>query len=302
MKGKSMEDVISTRCLDFLPFKWSEKNRSERTCCLICIHPTDRLGEVIPLGGGEMVIGREPGCDVELSDDSVSRRHALLRPAEAGFVVVDLGSTNGTYVNESRVDVRALEPSDRLRFGNQIFIYLSADRLEAAYFENAYRMMTTDGLTHAYNKRYLMDVAERELRRTARTLRPLSLLMIDIDDFKSVNDTFGHLAGDEVLIEFSRRLRLALRGDEMLARYGGDEFCIVLPDTALCDALHVGERLRFVVAEKSFPTERAAVGVTVSIGVACAEANSQMSAAQLFEQADTQLYAAKRAGRNQVVG
>jgi diguanylate cyclase (GGDEF)-like protein len=297
-----MEDVLSTRCLDFLPFNWSEKNRAERACCLICIHPTDRLGQAIPLGNAEILIGRDAGCHVELPDDSVSRRHALLRPTETGFVVVDLGSTNGTYVNESRVDVRVLEPSDRVRFGNQIFKYLSADRLEAEYFENAYRMMTTDGLTQVYNKRYLIDVAERELRRTARTLRPLSLLMIDLDDFKSINDTFGHLAGDEVLIEFSRRLRLALRGDDVLARYGGDEFCLVLPDTALCDALHAAERLRVVVVEKSFPTEHAAVGVTVSIGVACAEANSQMSVAQLIEQADRQLYAAKRAGRNQVVG
>ncbi len=297
-----MQDVFSTQCLDSLPFNRGEKNRPERTSCLVCIHPSDRLGEVIPLGNTEVLIGRDADCDVELPDDSVSRRHTLLRPSGSGFVAIDLGSTNGTYVNDTRVEMHALEPSDRLRLGNQIFKYLSADRSEAEYFENAYRMMTTDGLTQVHNKRYLLDVAERELRRAARTGKPMSLLMIDIDRFKLINDTYGHLAGDEVLIEFSRRLLAALRGDEVLARYGGEEFCLLLPDTALADAMKAGERVRAVVCQSDFMTEHAQVSVTVSVGVACAEPPMETTAVELIEQADKQLYVAKRGGRNRVIG
>ena len=117
-----------------------------------------------------------------------------MRPADAGFVVVDLGSTNGTFVNDIRVDMHTLAPGDRLRLGNQIFKFLSADRFDAEFLENAYRMMTTDGLTQVHNRRYLLDVIDRELRRRNRTLRPLSVLMIDVDRFKTINDSFGHLA------------------------------------------------------------------------------------------------------------
>jgi diguanylate cyclase (GGDEF)-like protein len=262
----------------------------------------DRMGQVIELSDAELTVGREPGCGLELHDDSVSRRHALLQPGGEGYVVVDLGSTNGTYVNDTRIETRALEPSDRLRFGNQIFKYLAADRFETEYFENAYRMMTTDGLTEAYNKRYLFDMCERELRRSQRTGRPLSVLMIDIDRFKSINDTFGHLAGDEVLIELSRRLRSKLRGDEVLARYGGEEFCLLLPETSHGDAIRAAERLRAVVADARFNTQHANVSMTVSIGTACSQATLDVSASDLIEQADKQLYAAKRAGRNRVEG
>ena len=209
-----MQDGLMTRCTEFMPIDWPGKDQTSRICCLVCIHPVDRLGQVVELSSSELLIGRDSACDLELSDDSVSRRHALLRPTAKGFTVVDLGSKNGTFVNDIRVDEHGLEPSDRLRFGSQIFKYLSPDRFEAAYFENAYRMITTDGLTQAYNRRYFFDMTDRELKRLRRTAKPLSLLMVDIDQFKAINDTYGHLAGDEVLIEVSSRL-LNLRGDEV---------------------------------------------------------------------------------------
>jgi diguanylate cyclase (GGDEF)-like protein len=295
-------EVLPTRCLESLAFNFHPTNRPDRTCCLICVHPADRLGRLIELTAKEMLIGRDAVCDLELVDDSVSRRHARLRPIGDGFEVVDLGSTNGTFVNDVRVKAHKLEPGDRIRLGNQIFKYLSADRFEADFLENAYRMMTTDGLTQAYNRRYLIDVAERELLRTRRTGRPLSLLMIDVDQFKSINDRFGHLAGDEVLIELSQRLKATLRGDEVLARFGGEEFCLLLPDTSLDDAVVAAERLRATVAASPCGTEHANVPVTVSVGVACAPAASEMSPLDLIALADKQMYIAKRAGRNQVAG
>lgn len=297
-----MQDGLLTRGCDILQCDLENRNGGERTCCLVCIYPAERLGRVIKLGKDDLLIGRDSGCDLELPDDSVSRRHALIRRAASGYTVIDAASKNGTYLNGVRVDARQLEPGDRLRIGGHIFKYLSADRFEAEYFETTYRMMTTDGLTEVYNKRYLFEVAERELRRTKRTGRPLSVLMIDIDAFKSVNDAFGHLTGDEVLVELTRRLRSTLRGDEVLARYGGEEFCLLLPETDMSEALEGGERIRAAVAEQSFPTEHGEVAVTISIGAACDQGASDISAIDLVEQADKQLYAAKRAGRNRVIG
>jgi diguanylate cyclase (GGDEF)-like protein len=298
----NVRETFVTRLSDSFLRNLPQDGQMDKNCCLVCIHPAERLGKVFKLEAGEVLVGRDPDCQLELTDDSVSRRHALLRGTEEGFVVIDLGSTNGTYVNDTRIDMVALQPGDRLRFGNQIFKYLSTDRFEAEYFDHAYRMITTDGLTQVCNKRYLIDVAERELRRTLRTGRALSLLMIDADHFKLINDSLGHLTGDEVLIELSRRLQASLRGDEVLARYGGEEFCVLMPDTALLAAIQAGDRLRRVVADQDFVTERARVPVTVSIGVASSEGHKPISLSQLLELADKQLYAAKTAGRDRVVG
>ncbi|HWB10860.1 MAG TPA: GGDEF domain-containing protein [Pirellulales bacterium] len=305
-----MADLTATRWSESLQGRWPQGELEERTDCLVCIYPPERLGSIAKLTDREFVIGRDSACDLELPDESVSRRHAVLRPAMDCYLLIDVGSTNGTYVNEMPISAQRIESGDRLRFGNQIFKFLSTDRFEAEFFETAYRFMTTDGLTQIYNKRYLMEVADRELRRASRANIPFSVLMIDVDYFKSINDDHGHLVGDEVLIELARRLRSVLRGGEVLGRYGGEEFCLLLPDTGQEEARQTGERLRAVVAERSFRYDGKELAVTVSIGAATAEPAAQMTATQttatqttaadLMAAADVQLYAAKRAGRNRV--
>lgn len=274
---------------------------ARETSSLIRIYPAEGIGELWQLGSERVVIGRDVCSDLQLADDSVSRRHACVEPVADGYQVSDLGSTNGTYINDQRITESRLRPGDRLRLGNQILKFLSADRMEAAYHETIYKIMTTDGLTQAYNKRYFLEVAEREFLRSQRSGQPLAVLMIDADRFKAVNDTYGHLAGDEVLSELSRRIRSLLRRDEVLARYGGEEFILLLPDTPLAEACAVGERVRRAVAEHPFQTEQAALEVTVSIGVATTELSSLASVAELIEHADQCLYAAKQAGRNRVL-
>jgi diguanylate cyclase (GGDEF)-like protein len=130
----------------------------------------------------------------------------------------------------------------------------------------------------------------------------LSLLMLDIDHFKQINDQFGHMTGDEVLIEISRRLRSTLRGDEVFARYGGEEFCLLLPDTALAESLQVAERMRSAVSSTEIVTEHASLPVTLSIGATCTQDDATLNTAQLIERADRNLYTAKHAGRNRIVG
>ncbi len=293
-------NLMATRWSEALQGRWPQGGLEERTDCLVCIYPSDRLGSIVKLTGGDFVIGLDAACDLELADDSVSRRHAVLRPGTDGYVLTDTGSTNGTYVNEVPVTSRLVASGDRLRFGNQIFKFLSTDRFEAEFFETAYRFMTTDGLTQIYNKRYLLDVVDRELHRACRANVPFSVLMIDVDYFKSINDDHGHMVGDEVLIELARRLRSSLRGGEVLGRYGGEEFCLLLPEAGPEEARQTGERLRAVVAEKPFRCDHKELPVTVSVGAATAEPTAETTAAELMAAADVQLYAAKRAGRNRV--
>jgi diguanylate cyclase (GGDEF)-like protein len=246
-------------------------------------------------------LGRDASCEIELHDDSVSRKHAAIEPVAEGYLLTDLASRNGTYLNDQRIDARMLQNGDRIRLGNQILKFLSTDRIEADYHETVYKFMTTDGLTQVHNKRYLLEVLERECHRARRTSRPLSLLLMDLDRFKLINDTYGHLAGDEVLAEFCRRCRELLRRDEVLARYGGEEFALLMADTPIGTAYEVAERIRQAVAQSTFKTEQADIPVTVSMGAAETLGEGEAAAQELIQRADGLLYAAKQAGRNRVM-
>jgi diguanylate cyclase (GGDEF)-like protein len=252
------------------------------------------------LTGGRVLVGRDPLAQLSIEDESVSRRHALIESTPEGDNVQDLESTNGIWVNEQRVLAKRLEPGDRVRFGNQIFTYLSASSIEAQYHESVYKMMTTDGLTQVHNKRFLLESLERELVRVRRRRSPLCVLMMDIDHFKSVNDRYGHLAGDAVLVEFSRRVASVLEGDELLARYGGEEFTLVMADTVSEEAVQIAEKIRAAVSNGPVCFDGDQIALTVSIGVAQFPAEADCDASALLESADQMLYLAKSSGRNQV--
>jgi diguanylate cyclase (GGDEF)-like protein len=296
-----MQDVAPTRFSQSLNSRMQNRRPTDRASCLVRLYPAEGIGEFLELSDERFLIGRDPTSDLELADDSVSRNHASLDSVAGDFILSDLGSTNGTYVNDQRIETRRLSPGDRIRFGNQIFKFLSADRIEAEYHETVYGIMTTDGLTQVYSKRYLMEVVQRELHRTQRTRRPLSVLMIDVDRFKDINDTYGHLTGDEVLIELCRRASSQLRRDEVLARYGGEEFALVMSDTPLSEAHEAAERLRQVIADRPIQTEQGVIPVTVSIGIARTSGEQSLSAIEFLNKVDQQLYAAKQGGRNRVV-
>ena len=162
-------------------------------------------------------------------------------------------------------------------------------------------MTIIDGLTGAHNKRYFLEFLEREAARCARHKRPLSLLMFDIDHFKNINDTHGHLTGDYVLKEMARRLLGRIRREELMARYGGEEFAAVLPETDHAGAMTFGEQLRALVADEQFEYEGDKFTVTISIGIAPTE-GQDIDTATFIKMADDNLYRAKREGRNRVVG
>jgi diguanylate cyclase (GGDEF)-like protein len=157
----------------------------------------------------------------------------------------------------------------------------------------------TDSLTGVPNRRALMDYAERALAQ--RSGRSMALLMIDVDHFKRINDTRGHPAGDEVLRQISRLLSKRLRGGDLLGRYGGEEFCVVAPDTDADGALTLAESLRAALESAELTTASGKISVTVSIGVALSAANAERELKDILAEADVALYSAKKGGRNQVV-
>jgi two-component system cell cycle response regulator len=238
---------------------------------------------------------------IVLESDSVSRRHANIDATELGHRVVDNYSTNGTYLNEVLIQNEAtLRSGDYVQIGEAIFKYLSGDNIELAYHEEIYRLTIEDGLTQIPNKRALVEFLDREFARARRHGRPLTVLMMDIDHFKSVNDEFGHLMGDYVLREVAKLGKARARHEEMFARYGGEEFCCVMPETSLEGGISFGEDFRRLVEEHRFEFEGNRVKITISIGIA--EIDEQMTRAEAAVlAADENLYRAKRAGRNRVV-
>jgi len=270
--------------------------------CLVLIYPPGtEMGKRFPLTGDEVVLGRGSDCDVQIDRDSVSRRHARIFREGNQWLAEDLDSTNGSYVNDVPIQRSPLRDGDFLKIGAAIFKFLSGTGVEASYHEEIYRMTIIDGLTGAHNKRYFLEFLEREIARCSRYGRPLSLLILDIDHFKAINDTHGHLTGDYVLKEMSRRLLGRIRKEELLARYGGEEFAAVLPETPHSGGMHVAEEFRAIVGGQPFEYEGDIIQVTISLGVSTLDGEN-IEPMEFIKRADANLYQAKRTGRNRVVG
>ena len=277
-------------------------SRSGTDACLVHIYPTGSgMGTRHILEKGNIVLGRGDDCDLTVPDSSVSRRHTRFDLDISGYLATDLDSTNGTFVNDTPANRTPLVDGDYLRVGNCLFRFLAGGNVEADYHEELYRLAIQDALTGLYNKRYLLDYLERELARSARLGRPLALILFDIDHFKTINDTMGHLAGDLTLRELAGRLRSEICRDQLLARYGGEEFAAVLTETAHVEAADAAARLRQAVETHGFVFEGRPYPVTVSLGVSSAEGNAPVSPLELIRRADDRLYRAKREGRNRVV-
>jgi diguanylate cyclase (GGDEF)-like protein len=281
-------------------------NKEAGDACLVLIYPPGPdLGKRWGLGTNEIVVGRGSDCDIQIDRDSVSRRHARVYRVEDQWFVEDLGSTNGSYINDVPIQRSPLRDADFVKIGSAIFKFLSGSSVETSYHEEIYKMTIIDGLTGAHNKRYFLEFLEREIARCSRYGRPLSLLMFDIDHFKAINDTHGHLTGDYVLKELCRRLLGRTRKEELLARYGGEEFACVLPETDHAGAMAFAEQIRAITADTLFEYEGDSFPVTISIGVTTLndDGGSRVIAPDEFiKLADEHLYTAKRTGRNRVVG
>ena len=277
---------------------------AEDRAYLLQIHPLEVCSQLVELGelsDGPLVIGRDPESGLRIDDISVSRHHAEIRQIDGQYEVRDLGSTNGTCINERPLARSLLAAGDRLQFGGYIYKFLSSNHIELQYHEAVYSMMTRDGLTGVLNKRSLQDQLQRDFSRATRRRSPLSLILLDVDHFKRVNDTHGHLAGDEVLKAIGQRISGVVAEHDIVARFGGEEFAVLLSDVDAAAATDIAERCRQAVAQQPFVTSVCQLPITISLGVAdVASLASSDHHDRLVEAADAKLYEAKRSGRDRV--
>ncbi len=261
-----------------------------------------QLGRQIPLDRMQLTLGRSSNCDIVIGHEGVSRVHCQFSFEGRAVRVCDHASKNGTWLRGERISAAEgalLVNGDVLHIGDASFKFLDGSDTEAAYHEAVYRMMTEDALTQVKNRRFLLDVLEREVARERRGAQGLALLLADVDEFKRINDEHGHVFGDYVLRQVATVLSRATRRNDCLARYGGDEFAVVLTDGSRAGAEIFGERVRGAVEHERFELDGKSRVVTISIGVAVFSPELGTPAA-LLEAADVALYAAKGGGRNRV--
>lgn len=261
-------------------------------------------GQIYQLEVGLTTIGRANDAEIRLTDDGVSRHHARVRRDGDVLWVDDLGSRNGTFVNGQKIERTAsLHEGDKLQLGRAIVLRFSHhDALDASFHERLLASAMRDPLTRLYNKRFLLDRLDSELKFARRHSSALSLVLADLDHFKAVNDGHGHLAGDAVLINVAGVLAHAVRNEDVVARFGGEELAIVLRATAFEPALALADRLRRLVEQTTTVHHGKPLRATISLGVATFPTTPADTVDQLVEAADQALYRAKHAGRNRVAG
>jgi two-component system cell cycle response regulator len=249
-----------------------------------------------------MVIGRASSSELRINEEGVSRRHARLRREGDYVVVEDLGSVNGTYVNGERLaGSRVLQEGDKIQVGPMTVLrFAHHDEIDERFHQRLVASALRDPLTRLFNKRYLLDRLDSELKFAIRHETGLSVLMLDVDNFKELNDQNGHLAGDAVLAHVAGILQKAVRNEDIVARFGGEELMIVLRAIGADQAMALGERLRKLVETTVTRHRGRELAVTVSIGVASFPVTRFETVEQIVEAADQALYRAKRDGRNRI--
>jgi two-component system, cell cycle response regulator len=262
-------------------------------------------GQVFALDGTDHVIGRGTEADVWIEDGGVSRRHARVACRSDGrYFVEDLGSTNGTFLGSQRIDNCEIRPGDRIQLGPHVVLrFAITDDAEEELQRRLYESSTRDGLTRLYNRKYFAERLTAEVAYSRRHKVKLAVLLLDLDDFKQINDTHGHPAGDMVLRLVSAQMQRVLRVEDLLARYGGEEFVILARSTGKTEAIRLADRIREAIAGLVIPVAAdCSLTVTVSMGVAALyDVAPEGGPSELIALADARLYKAKAEGKNRVV-
>ena len=263
----------------------------------------------IPLDREEVTLGRALEADVRVNDTEVSRRHAMIsverrEDGRVDYVLTDLDSRNGTFINGRRMRRESLENGDKIAIGETMLRFDLLDEIDREYQRQIHRLISHDDLTGLLSSRSFFSELRREAGRAAMEGRPFCVLMMDGDNFKSVNDTYGHLTGSKTIEEIGFSIMTSLRSGDAAARFGGDEFAAFLLDADIAQGLVAAERIRSSVENYPFSIvkpgdKRENHHITVSIGVASFPTDSS-DPIELVEMADSALYRAKRQGRNLV--
>jgi diguanylate cyclase (GGDEF)-like protein len=257
-------------------------------------------GQVFALDRDETVIGRSRSADIRVDDGGVSRKNTRIVRSGAGFFVEDLGSRNGTFKNGERIHRSQLSSGDRVHIGPTLAMRFSVvDQAEEELARQLYEASTRDTLTHAYNRRYFVQRLASEVAFAQRHHTKVAVIILDVDHFKRVNDTWGHRAGDEVLKTITMAMQGAIRTEDVFARYGGEEFAVLVRGIDHRRAAAFAERLRQTVSRIEISLAETALRVTVSAGVASLDPETK-TGEDLMLMADERLYLAKSGGRNAV--
>ncbi|CAN5574853.1 MAG: GGDEF domain-containing protein [Acidobacteriota bacterium] len=270
----------------------------------------DLIAVPIPLEREEVLLGRALAADVRINDTQVSRRHAKINTifnAESQtteYILMDLGSRNGTSLNGEKIVREALQNGDKIAIGEYILRFDLLDEIDREYQRQIHRLISHDDLTGLLSSRSFFSELRREAARAKAENRPFCVLMMDIDNFKRVNDTYGHLTGSKTIEEIGACITERVRSGDAAARFGGEEFAAFLLDAEIGQAIVAAERIRAEIESREFtviwhnrPSETHRV--TISIGVASFPDDSS-DPIELIEMADSALYRAKREGRNRV--
>ncbi len=269
------------------------------------------LAVPIPLERDEVTLGRALEADVRINDFRASRLHARIsaerdpQGGEVRYKITDLGSTNGTLINGQVLTERVLTEGDKIAIGDHLFRFDMLDDIDREFQQQIHRLLAHDELTGLLTSKSFFSELRREAARAEMETRPFCVLMMDLDHFKAVNDTYGHLVGSQTLEAIGGVIKKGLRAGDVAARFGGEEFAAFLLDADYAQGLVAAERVRSAVEEHEFKATRQDYPevqthhITISVGVA-AFPDDATDPIHLVELADSALYRAKRSGRNRI--
>ena len=311
MADKSDDTSLGSQSSEIDTFSGDYQRRADLRPALVFLRG-ELLAVQIPLDPEQVTLGRALDADIRVNDPRASRLHARInteRNEETGetrYRLSDLESTNGTLLNGKRIETAFLEDGDKFEIGEQLIRFEMLDQIDREFQQQIHRLLVHDELTGLLTSKSFFSELRREAARAEAEDMPFCVLMMDIDHFKDVNDTYGHLVGSETLEEVGVVIRKALRAGDVGARFGGEEFAAFLLDADYGQAMIAAERVRAAIEKHDFPAVRRDGAepikthhITISIGVASYPEDGR-DPLQLVEMADSALYRAKRNGRNQV--
>jgi len=276
-----------------------------RTRAVLTVVSGPSTGRVFVIEG-DVTLGRGRDCALRIDDPGASREHARITvTVDSRYILEDIGSLNGTYVDGGRIERAELRSGDRINLGPNVVIAFAivdaqAERIAHQIYESSVR----DPLTRAHNRRYLVERLASEIAYANRHRSKLGLILFDLDHFKRVNDTYGHLAGDDVLRDVAALVQRLIRAEDLFARWGGEEFVVLVRGIEHANVGRFAERLRSAVEQLEIAADQHLLRVTISAGYASLEQlpKEQRTADDLLRISDERLYRSKQDGRNRVTG